>query len=164
MHDPENLKDLYDLLLQFGKLPDELKLAIADIVEERTYKKGELLLKAGQRGQELWFIRSGLIAIYTQPGDLKVVSWILQKGEIGISNDSFAYTCQTGNYIVALEETVALVTNYKKLTRLCEEIPSFYLQYTKIHELYRKIGEVHQQRLKGESAEDVMLHYWKTQR
>jgi len=60
---------LLDATRLFAVLPDEVRDALRDQMEPRTYERGEILFRQGDPATELFVVVEGRIAIATQAGD-----------------------------------------------------------------------------------------------
>lgn len=63
---PEGDLATTDLL---GALPDMTRAGIRELAEDRTFKRGDLVFSQGDPGNELFLVRSGLIAIAARAPD-----------------------------------------------------------------------------------------------
>jgi len=65
----------------FEDISPELLERIVPYMFERTFKKNSIIFIEGDEGEEIYFIRSGSVNIYSFDGSKKVILAVLQKGD-----------------------------------------------------------------------------------
>jgi len=65
----------------FSEIDDEVLNSLSPSLTERTYKKGAVIFFEGDEGEDVFFIRSGAVQIYTFDGTKKVILAYLGEGE-----------------------------------------------------------------------------------
>ncbi|MBJ6362381.1 Crp/Fnr family transcriptional regulator [Paenibacillus sp. MAHUQ-46] len=65
----------------FEDISPEVLERIVPFMYERTFKKNSIIFIEGDEGEEIYFIRSGSVNIYSFDGSKKVILAVLQKGE-----------------------------------------------------------------------------------
>jgi CRP-like cAMP-binding protein len=83
--------------------------------------KDEVILRAHQRANNLYFIEKGTLRTYTETEEKEVTTWIYPDGMFITSWYSFLDRVDSFEYIQSLEESTL-----------------FSISYDKLHELYRK--------------------------
>lgn len=109
---PVEIKNELKLYPFFQGFPDETLLLFSTMVEVKNYDSGDVLLRQGEKNENLFFLRTGELEIVV---DNEIVSKLFQKGEI-LGEMSLA----TGTPIVA---TVRASTECSVF-----EVGSFYLK------------------------------------
>src|ERR1700730_6402330 len=88
------------------------KPAITYILEncnERSIRKGEVLLKEGEICKHVWFVKKGLLRAYqSKPSspDKIFSNWFMKENDVATSVISFFLECKSEEEIIAEEETV----------------------------------------------------------
>jgi CRP/FNR family transcriptional regulator len=65
----------------FHEVDDVMLESLVPMMGERTFKKGTIIFFEGDEGDDVYFIRSGAVQIYTFDGTKKVILAILRDGE-----------------------------------------------------------------------------------
>jgi len=65
----------------FREIAPEVLARIVPYIAEKTYKKGAIIFFEGDEGDEIYFIRSGAVNIYSFDGVKKVILAFLREGE-----------------------------------------------------------------------------------
>jgi CRP/FNR family transcriptional regulator, anaerobic regulatory protein len=117
-------QNLFDVLTLNGTYPvrPELKNKIISIVEEKTYKRNSLLLKAGQVNDRIWFVQSGLLRGYSVYKDsdkwVDATYWFRGEGEFAVSIPSFYEQEISPEDIEAFEDTEVLFISFEQYKSL----------------------------------------------
>ena len=99
---------------------DELK-TIVELFALTTIKKGDFLLKAGRRCENLSFVQSGLLRMYITTDEKEITQWISTKGYFSTDLSSFVFETASRLSIQALTDTEVYSiskADYKKIAQL----------------------------------------------
>lgn len=94
---------------------------IVSLFKVKTIKKGDFLLKSGNRCDTLSFVQSGLLRMFVTTNDKEVTQWISTKGYFSTDLSSFVFETPSRWTIQALVDTEIFTitkTDYKKITTL----------------------------------------------
>ncbi|MES2518902.1 MAG: Crp/Fnr family transcriptional regulator [Bacteroidota bacterium] len=121
----------------FGAIPTDEDIALMlPILKEKTFKKGEIILKAGEICSEAYYITKGLMRCFHQmPNDTQKTYVISCEHNLFTEHSSFISQRPSLDYIEALEDTNVMYFNYDDLMAL----------YKKSHEwesFGRKISDI----------------------
>jgi len=107
------------------KSSDLLKEYLESVLEHKTYKKGEFLLREGQTCKWAFFIESGMIQQYTVGEDKEQTTWLLQENDLVTSVKSFFHQIPSPEFIVALEPTIVTAIRFDHLQTAFQRFPEF---------------------------------------
>jgi len=125
------MEKLLLLLTDIAELSNSLVYHLNATVKQKTFSKGEYILKEGQICSHIYFLETGLIRIFDQQDDIENTSWLLKEGDIFISVASFFNQQPAEENIVALENCICWGISYRQLEDTCQTFPEF--------DLYRRI-------------------------
>jgi CRP-like cAMP-binding protein len=103
---------------KYFEINGEARLFITDHTENRAVNAGEILLKAGEICDQVWFIKKGLLRAYQEdPKDpLKIYNnWFMKENDIATSVISFFEGQPSGETIEAREDTIVYGMSKKDL-------------------------------------------------
>lgn len=83
---------------------DDLK-KIVGLFKLTTIKKGDFLLKAGRRCENLSFVQAGLLRMYISTDEKEITQWISTKGYFSTDLSSFVFETPSRLSIQALTDT-----------------------------------------------------------
>ncbi len=115
------LKAYYKELLP--SMTEESWAICQNLLNIRTFKKGEFLLKEGGICNHVSFINSGLIRYYYIAEGREKTLCFMNEGMYVSEYASFLTRTPSFQYIQALEDTELVETNYENLQKLYREIP-----------------------------------------
>ncbi|OXE94992.1 CRP-like cAMP-binding protein [Flavobacterium araucananum] len=106
---------------------------IENIIEERSVKKGELLLQNGEIAKEIYFVAKGALRAFItdQAGNIYNKNIFLE-GDFAGSTASLIQQIPSYFAIEALEESILININYKKYRELIfknDDLKNFYIAY-----------------------------------
>ena len=144
-------------------LSEEIQDKIKEYLIEQSFSKKNLLLKAGQVSQRIYFIKKGFIRAYYYKGDNEFTSWFMGKGDIIVSVYSFFSRKPSFENIEVLEDCVLQSINWDQLQGLYTRYPEFNLTGRLITEQYYIKSEERAMNLQTMSAkqryENLLLTY-----
>lgn len=140
-------------------LSDENVALIIPILKEKSFKKGEILLRAGEVCSEAYFIKRGLLRSFHQmPNGSQKTYVISSENNLFTEHVSFVSQKPSMDYLEALEDTAVWSFNFQDLVKL----------YQKSHEwesVGRKISDtnfiVAKNRLRSLMNDDAQTRYLK---
>jgi CRP/FNR family transcriptional regulator, anaerobic regulatory protein len=102
---------------------DDLKL-IVSFFNLKTIKKGDFLLKAGKRCENLHFVQSGFLRMFISTSEKEITQWISTKGYFSTDLSGFIFETTSRLSIQALTDTEIFTitkSDYKKIGELVAE-------------------------------------------
>ena len=102
-----------------------LREYLEHIVQERTLKKKEFLLKRGHVCRSIFFVKAGLLRCYYDTQDNEVSSWFMKEGDIVMSIESFYQQTESYESIQALEDCHLYYIEYAQLNYIYTHFPEF---------------------------------------
>lgn len=116
----------------------------------KQYKKGKLLLQAGEQDQQFRLIINGLVKSYRiiDDGKKEGINWIVNEGGVACSVVSLFKQIPSIEYLETIDDTELICINFLDLDKLIEEQTSickligkwmmdFLLKYDKRVDIYR---------------------------
>lgn len=124
-HGPYNCIDIVPI---FHHLSHDDMLRVADITSERTYEKGEVIYRVGDKRGQLFVLHTGRVKIFriTVDGKEQVLRTVGPGDFLG--ELSLFSTSEQTDTAVALEPTRMCCIQWTHLRALMEEIPSIAMQ------------------------------------
>ena len=119
--------DLLKILNGVAPVPLEVQSHIADILQYKTLRKKEYILKPGQINDIMVFIQRGLMRAYYIKDGVEIGSWFRAEGEFIVSISSFYKVKPSVEYIQALEPTEILYITRKQLYDIYHKYKDFCL-------------------------------------
>jgi len=115
-------------------------------------KKKAFLLKAGQIGNQMFYIESGLVLCYRCVGDKKIVSGLRKEGDFLISAESFYSQSRSTKYFMTLEDCMLCTINHNDLQAVYRDFPAFNIHMRVLAELNVRFTEEFLHILRNHSA------------
>lgn len=100
-------KEIDEILDQIYPLPTDAKELIKQIVEEKNYPKGEIVLQSDKVERRLFFIKSGVVRAFYESEEKEVTFWFGMEGDTIYSMNSYT-TNQKGYETIELLEDCTL--------------------------------------------------------
>lgn len=122
---------VYRLCLPLGLLEADLSLLESVVRRKVTYKRGQLLFRAGDRFDHIHAIRGGTVktSLQTPDGRVQITGFHIAGDLLGLSAfDSGRYSCEAR----ALETTSVCMVEARRLEELAQGNPSIQFQLLKI--------------------------------
>ena len=117
--------DLLKILNAKGQVPFELQSHFAGILQHKSLRKKEFILKPGQVNDIMVFIQKGLMRAYYLKDGVEIGSWFRSEGEFIVSISSFYPERPSEEYIQALEQTDILYITRRELYEIYNKYPDF---------------------------------------
>lgn len=125
---------LINSFLKFGSLSQSEKEAIIKSTEVKEFKKGDFLLKEGQKSINSYFVLQGCIRQYNlSDGDEKTTRFFVE-GEWIISVDEISENPISMHNWICMEDCILVIGNEEKAQELFDKFP-------KLETISRKIVE-----------------------
>jgi len=103
---------------------DDLK-TIVSLFKSITIKKGEFLLKQGNRCDKLSFVQSGLLRMFVPTDDKEVTQCISTKGHFSTDLSSFIFDTPSRSTIQALTETELYTITRENYQKMGDLVPKW---------------------------------------
>ncbi|WP_159779136.1 Crp/Fnr family transcriptional regulator [Flavobacterium sp. 9AF] len=113
------------LQLYFGIVQQEELQNISSFFKHRSLKKGDYLLKYGQKCQEMCFIQSGLLRIFVDTEDKEITQWIATPDFFLTDLGAFIFETNSRWSIQALVPTEIYVINKKDYQQISKVVPKW---------------------------------------
>jgi len=117
------MKALLQHFSQYIKLSDALKEAITARVQQRTYKKGEILHHADNICRSSYFIHKGILRLYFYKDGKEISEYFTSENEWTNSPRSFMFRKVDHYYIDAIENTEVYILQVDDLLYLFNNFP-----------------------------------------
>ena len=102
---------------------EELKKELLSVSENKSVKKGEIILNAGERCADLFFIQKGLLRGFYFNEEKEITNWFAQQGEFATCFYSFIVQGSSVETIQALENSELIQLSYSDLQSLYKKFP-----------------------------------------
>ncbi len=127
-------KKLLQHFSKFGSLSTEEIFAIDETMEEKRFKKGEILIREGQISSQVFFVLDGLVRqYYLVAGEEKTLDFF-EEGRWVLSATNVAPTMPSPHFLECSTDCVLLVGSSVKGEAL-------YQKYPKLGDISRKLME-----------------------
>lgn len=120
------MSDLQLYIKNFFDVPDEQLSTIASSFQYRDVKKSDFLLKQGRTCNQLSFIQTGLIRIYTIVNDKEVTQWVSTPGYFVTDLASFVFDTPARWNIQALTDCVIYTIDKEDYNKLGNVVPEWH--------------------------------------
>ncbi|MCB0699277.1 MAG: Crp/Fnr family transcriptional regulator [Chitinophagales bacterium] len=125
------MTDLQLYIKNFFDVNDELLYEIASRFVPRQVNKGDFLLKQGRQCNQLSFIKSGLVRIYTNIEDKEVTQWISTQGYFVTDLASFTFNTPARWNLQTLTDCELYTIEKDSYNQLIDVVPE-WLQLEKL--------------------------------
>lgn len=102
-------------------------MALAELLVQKNYSKGQLLLENGKICRNIYFLETGFLRAFYYEDGKDITSWFAQEGEILTSVSSFIQQQPSFENIEILEKSVLYQLSYHQLQTLYQQFPEFNL-------------------------------------
>lgn len=149
-----NTDQFFQKVRSYADLSMEAERAWSDLIQEKTYNKGENFIRTGQIPLKVAFVTKGLFSqYYIADNGETVIKYFFPEGRIAGSVPATLTRSESNFTITALEDTTVLEYNYhefKKLVSTYNDIATFYIRYLEQHWVIDK--EPYEISLRSDSA------------
>jgi len=120
----DDLKGLFDFLEGFRDMPYlDFKAHVAKQLMGCYCKKQEVLHWVGRISRKAWFVKKGMVMIYVNGKDGKVVLGFFKAGEIAVLPDSFKNEASSIYGLIAVAETELMEISKFQMNVIYELFP-----------------------------------------
>ncbi|MES2701503.1 MAG: Crp/Fnr family transcriptional regulator [Bacteroidota bacterium] len=116
------------------KVSGILKEELHKLTKERIVKKGQLIIRNGDRCADLFFVEQGLLRGYYYNDDKEITNWFAQEGEFATCFYSFISKAASYENIEALDDSRLLQLPYCSLQDV-------YIRYPETERIGRVLTE-----------------------
>jgi CRP/FNR family transcriptional regulator, anaerobic regulatory protein len=109
----------------FGVIAAEELQSISALFKLTAHKKGDFLLKSGQRCDKLSFIQSGILRMFVTTEDKEITQWISTKGYFSTDLSSFIFETPARWTIQALTDTELYSITKEDYKKIGATIPTW---------------------------------------
>lgn len=112
-----------------------------DHIFPSSFLKGDLLLKAGDICEHIYFIKKGAVRGYIKEGDKDITTWITAEHELVASISGFSTQQPARENMQAIEDCEMLTLTHSDVERLYDLFPEFNITIRKLLERYYQDAE-----------------------
>ncbi len=110
----------------FGVVNTEDLKTIVSLFKLTTVKKGDFLLKSGNRCNHLSFVQSGLLRMFILADEKEITQWISTKGYFSADLSSFVFETPSRLSIQALIDTEIYSITKLDYKKICDIVPKWH--------------------------------------
>lgn len=115
------MKDFIKLIQKLSPLTTEATGDLEDVISEKTYKKGEFIVRQGSICKQFYFINNGLIKLFFLNEDKEFIMRFFSEGHLFTVLDSFTGQTYSSYAASALEPTWVSCISSGNLESLCKD-------------------------------------------
>jgi CRP-like cAMP-binding protein len=139
-----NQKDISALIATlnyFHPLSNAAAEYLTKIIQPVSYKKGKLLLKAGELCDHVFFIKKGVVRGFIKEGHKDITTWITAENEMVTSISSLDNREPNEENMQAIENCEMLAITFDDLENLYIKFPEFNFVVRKLLQKYYRDAE-----------------------
>ncbi len=102
---------------------EQLSEAFYSITKTKTVKRGDLLLRAGDYCNDLYFVESGLLRGYYYQEEKEITNWFAREGEFATNFYAFITKAASTETIEVLEDCELTQIPFAKLQKIYTDFP-----------------------------------------
>lgn len=121
----QGMELVFAVFAKHFEMEEETKQLLELHTEEAIFKKGEVIVKQGRPSPYVYFNVQGLVQIFTEMGEIKIVTWLLKELDFMMSIDAFFEQEPAKDTMQAIERTVVKRISYHHLMEICQADPEF---------------------------------------
>ncbi|MCU0469826.1 MAG: Crp/Fnr family transcriptional regulator [Arcicella sp.] len=154
------LQSVHQKIMSFGTNPTQKEISfLLPYLNRKFFKKGEIILNAGEICTEAYFILKGILRSFQQMPNGNEKTYIIAcDNNLFSEHSSFMSQSPSTDYLEALEDTEVIAFSYKDLMYL-------YQKYHAWETIGRKISDINfivvQKRLRSLMNDDAAMRYRK---
>lgn len=114
---------LINYFSKFIKLTEEETIALTESMVIKEVRKGDFLLKEGQRNTDTFFVLTGLVRQYKLTNGEEITTNFFNEGQWIISLTSFSEDTIATDFLVCEEPTFIVVGNEQKAQEIFKKFP-----------------------------------------
>ena len=126
-----------------------------------TFRKGKLILKAGEMCNYIYFIRKGAVRGFIRESQKDITTWITVEGELVTSIYSLDLKSPATENMQAIEDCEMLALSYTDLNELYSRFPEFNILIRKLLQQYYRDAEGRAFIARLTNAENKYKHFLK---
>jgi len=138
---PPDISSVIDTLNYFYPLSEGIKDYFRKNVYSCSFRKGKLLLKAGQLCEHIYFIKKGAVRGFIKDGTKDITTWITAENEMVSSISSLDMSEPAQENMQAIENCELLALTYDDFLGLYIKFPEFNIVARKILQKYYQDAE-----------------------
>lgn len=138
---PPDLSSLIAALEYFHPLSDGIKNYIRKHSYSCSFRKGKLLLRAGEVCEHIYFIRKGAVRGFIKEGTKDITTWITAENEIVSSISALDIREPALENMQAIENCELLALTYNDYQDLYIKFPEFNIVARKVLQKYYRDAE-----------------------
>jgi CRP-like cAMP-binding protein len=128
-------------LNHFHPLSNAAAEYMKNIIHPVSFKKGKLLLKAGELCAHVYFIKKGIVRGFIKEGQKDITTWITAENEMVTSISSLDSKEPNEENMQAIENCDTLAISYTDLEDLYKKFPEFNIIVRKLLQQYYRDAE-----------------------
>jgi CRP-like cAMP-binding protein len=132
---------LINMLNYLHPVSAELAQYFNDHIYACNFRKGRLLLKAGENCEHIYFVKKGVLRGYAKEGSKEITTWITAENELVTSITALNLDVPALENIQALEDCDLLCMKSSDMQQLYTELPEFNTIGRKLLERYYRDAE-----------------------
>lgn len=136
------VQDVFAIFNFIHPLPVEVLTYLQKHMYSLRLKKGDILHKAGNVCQIIYFIRKGVIRGYVLEDKKDITTWISVENELAASIASFVLQIPSVDNLEALEDAELVGISFSNLQMLYQLIPEFNIPARRMYEKYYADAEI----------------------
>lgn len=130
------MKLLFEHIQKFSEISEEAIFAFRNVVKIAHYKKGDILLKAGNICNDLFFVENGSLRSFYNKGNKDITISFTFSNDFTTSFYSFVSRNPSYETIETLEDSTVYLINYNDLQKLFSVHPAIEKIYRIVLEHY----------------------------
>lgn len=161
---PAHQKDALALIATlncFYPLSNTAAEYLGTIIHPVSFKKGKLLLKAGELCDYVYFIRKGVVRGFIKEAAKDITTWITAENEMVTSISSLNSREPNEENMQAIENCEMLAISFSNLEGLYQKFPEFNILVRKLLQKYYRDAEGRAFIVRLSKAETRYLHFIK---
>ena len=138
---PPGLSSVIDTLNYFYPLSEGIKDYLSKHSYSCSFRKGKLLLKAGEICEHVYFIKKGAVRGFVKDGTKDITTWITAENEVVSSISSLDAREPAQENMQAIENCELLALTYAHFQELYIKFPEFNILARKLLQKYYQDAE-----------------------
>ena len=112
------MNSFISFMKQYIDISSEIEESISICMKEESLSKGQLLLKEGNRCEQLFFITKGTVRTYSYINGKDITHWIYPENSLVTSWSSYILQKPSQEYIETTEDSILCSISYKEWQNL----------------------------------------------
>jgi len=137
-----DILSLFQIINHFHPVTNpEIEVFFREHLTRAFFRKGKLLLKAGEVCDYVYFIKKGAVRGYIREGVKDITTWITADGEMVTSISGLDSREAAIDNMQAIEDSELLALSYTALQTLYDKFPEFNIVVRKLLQKYYRDAE-----------------------